>query len=80
MTDATPAPATLPTKNALESVSVWASIATFVLGVLVSLGVINAETASVLGSNANAIIGAILTLISAIGGIGALRRKTLLRF
>lgn len=80
MTDTT-APATpIPTKPATQSVSVWAGIASFVLGLLVQFGLVSQDMAAMLGANLNDIIGAIMTLVGVFGIFGALRRKTALTF
>lgn len=79
MTETTSTTGGLPTKPALESVSVWVAIVTFVLGLATQFG-LPAEMADMLRANAEQLIGAIMTILGVVGAFGAIRRRTLLRF
>ncbi len=74
-----PAQVTVPVKPATESVSVWASMAVFLLGIATQFG-LPQEIADVMRANSEQLIGAVMTILGVIGAFGALRRKSVLKF
>lgn len=68
----------MPTKPAIQSNSMWASVLTIVIGFATSLG-LSQELAEFFRAQVNDIVGIALTLVGMYGAYATARRKTAIK-